>query len=235
MNISSSKHSFYVYFVLLLISFLATASAVNVKKISTMNILLPICAHTTCKPVFAKVTGEGGCFDWYPENPNLLSIHKIRKPTDNSDCYSKVLISPLTTNVNEITYLIARDKDSNEEFKVKVGFAELYKLSIEKNFDLMNVGELFELHVQAHDKRGNLFTSLEGWSFNWKITVGADKAELIKLSSFGNKKIGPKRTEIEKKTHSDIIAVRGHSVGKITIGVDILEPGLKDTQTQERD
>ena len=235
MNISSSKHSFYVYFVLLLISFLATASAENVKKISTMNILLPICAHTTCKPVFAKVTGEGGCFDWYPENPNLLSIHKIRKPTDNSDCYSKVLISPLTTNVNEITYLIARDKDSNEEFKVKVGFAELYKLSIEKNFDLMNVGELFELHVQAHDKRGNLFTSLEGWSFNWKITVGADKAELIKLSSFGNKKIGPKRTEIEKKTHSDIIAVRGHSVGKITIGVDILEPGLKDTQTQERD
>ena len=66
-----------------------------------------------------------------------------------------------TKSTKDITYVIAKDKKTNEYFKCKVGFGEISKISIEKNFDTINVGDIFELHVLAHDDRGNIFSSLE--------------------------------------------------------------------------
>ena len=205
------------------------------KKISLMNVLLPVCTKSKCKPVYQKVSGDGGCFEWRIERPDLVDIKLSPKKSDKNNCCSKVLISPLTTDVNAKTNLIARDKNTGEEFKCIVEFGEVHRIAIEKTFTQLMVGELYELSVQAYDERDNLFSSLMGWSFNWKISVGADKAELLKLSSNGNKKIGSRRELIEKTAHSDMISVRGHSVGKVTLGVELLEEGLKEISSIERD
>ena len=70
----------------------------------------------------------------------------IRQKDDKEGCYSKITISP-KDKANDITYIIAKDKKSNEQFKCRVGFGRIHKLLIAKRFDKMNVGDIFEIDV----------------------------------------------------------------------------------------
>jgi nuclear pore complex protein Nup210 len=109
-----------------------------------------------------------------------------------------------------------------------VGFSEVNSISIENNFDSINVGDIFELHVLAHDEKGNIFSSLEGWKFNWKIVSGHNNAQLIKLTEHGKMEVGDKREKIEKDGfHSDKILIKGSQTGKLLVNVEIVEENLK--------
>jgi hypothetical protein len=71
-----------------------------------------------------------------------------RTKEDSVECFSKATISPkIKQSTNDVTFLIARDKKTNEEFKCRVGFGRLNRLMISKRFDKMNTGEVFELDV----------------------------------------------------------------------------------------
>jgi len=200
------------------------------RKISKVNLLLPICPKSNCNEIYAKLIAYNGCYEWKAEDPSLIQLKPIRKPEDDKNCYSEVYVYTKSKSVKEITYVTAKDKKTNEYFKCKVGFAEVSKISIEKNFDTINVGDVFELHVLAHDNRGNIFSSLEGWKFNWKILKGHNNAQLIKFTDHGKVEIGSIREKIEKDGYnSDIILIKGSQTGKIVVSVDILEENLKNT------
>mgnify|MGYP000432166541 CR=1 FL=1 len=70
----------------------------------------------------------------------------IRLKDDKEGCYSKIIISP-KDKAQDITYLVAKDKKSNEQFKCRVGFGRISKLLIAKRFDKMNIGDIFEIDV----------------------------------------------------------------------------------------
>ena len=199
------------------------------KQISKVNLLLPICQRAICSQVYAKLIAFNGCYDWKTDDPNLVQLEKIQKPSDPSGCYSEVYVYTKSTSVKEITYVSAKDRNSNEIFKCKVGFAEVKSISIENNFDSINVGDIFELHVLAHDDRGNIFSSLEGWKFNWKIISGHNNAQLIKLTEHGKIEVGDKREKIEREgNQSDKMLVKGSQTGKFLVSVEIMENNLKD-------
>ena len=205
------------------------------RKISKVNLLLPICPKTSCNEVYAKLIAYNGCYEWKAEDPSLIQIQPIQKPEDGNNCYSEVYVYSKSKSQKEITYVTAKDKKTNEYFKCKVGFAEVYKISIEKNFDTINVGDVFELHILAHDERGNIFSSLEGWKFNWKILNGHNNAQLIKLTDHGKVEIGDKREKIEREgSTSDIILIKGFQTGKILVGIEILEDELKNTVISDK-
>ena len=202
----------------------------SLRKISKVNLLLPICPKSNCNEIYAKLIAYNGCYEWKAEDPSLIQLKPIRKPEDDKNCYSEVYVYTKTKSPKEITYVTAKDKKTNEYFKCKVGFAEVSKISIEKNFDSINVGDVFELHVLAHDNRGNIFSSLEGWKFNWKILKGYNNAQLIKFTDHGKVEIGSIREKIERDGfNSDIILIKGSQTGKIVVSVDILEENLKNT------
>ena len=206
-----------------------TDSNTSIKKISKVNLLLPICPKSTCNEVYSKLIAYNGCYEWKAEDPSLIQLQPIQKPEDGPNCYSEVYVYTKSKSVKEITYVTAKDKRTNEYFKCKVGFGEVSKISIEKNFDTINVGDIFELHVLAHDDRGNIFSSLEGWKFNWKILSGYSNAQLIKFIDHGKVEIGNIRETIEKEgSSSDIILIKGSQTGKILVSVEILEDELKN-------
>ena len=219
--------------ILILLIILQTYSQIetdnSIRKISKVNLLLPICPKSNCNEVYAKLIAYNGCYEWKAEDPSLIQIQQIHKPEDNQNCFSEAYIYTKSKSIKEITYVTAKDKKTNEYFKCKIGFAEVSKISIEKNFDTINVGDIFELHVLAHDERGNIFSSLEGWKFNWKILNGHNNAQLIKFIDHGKVEIGEKREKIERDGHhSDIILIKGSQTGKILVSVDILEDELKN-------
>ena len=200
----------------------------SIKQISKVNLLLPICQKTLCNQVYAKLIAYNGCYDWRTDDPNLVQLEKIQKPNDPANCYSEVYVYTKSKSVKEITYVSAKDRYSNEIFKCKVGFSEVNSISIENNFDYINVGDIFELHVLAHDEKGNIFSSLEGWKFNWKIVSGHNNAQLIKLTEHGKMEVGDKREKIEKDGfHSDKILIKGSQTGKLLVNVEIIEENLK--------
>ena len=179
--------------------------------------------------MYAKLIAFNGCYDWRTDDPNLVQLEKIQKPSDSSGCFSEIYVYTKSNSVKEITYVSAKDRNSNEVFKCKVGFAEVNSISIENNFDSINVGDIFELHVLAHDDRGNIFSSLEGWKFNWKIISGHNNAQLIKLTEHGKIEVGDKREKIEKEgNQSDKMLVKGSQTGKFLVSVEIMEDILKD-------
>ena len=224
---------FMQLFILLIIfqiySQLETEQNTSIKKISKVNLLLPICPKTNCNEVYAKLIAYNGCYEWKSEDTSLVQIQPIQKKEDSRGCYSEAYVYPKSKSIKEITFVTAKDKKTNEYFKCKVGFGEVSKISIEKNFDTINVGDIFELHVLAHDERGNIFSSLEGWKFNWRILNGHNSAQLIKFIDHGKIEIGEKRERIEKEgNHADIILIKGSQTGKILVSVDILEDELKN-------
>ena len=182
-----------------------------------------------CNQVYAKLVAFNGCYDWRTEDPNLVQIEKIQRPNEPTGCFSEVYVYTKSKSVKEITYVSAKDRNTNEIFKCKVGFAEVNSISLENNFDSINIGDIFELHVLAHDDKGNIFSSLEGWKFNWKIISGHNNAQLIKLTEHGKMEIGDKREKIEKEGYqSDKMLIKGSQTGKVLISVEIVEENLKD-------
>ena len=201
----------------------------SLKQISKVNLLLPICQKTLCNQVYAKLIAYNGCYDWHTDDPNLVQLEKIQKPNEPNNCFSEVYVYTKSKSVKDITYVSAKDRYSNEIFKCKVGFSEVKTISIENNFDSINVGDVFELHVLAHDEKGNIFSSLEGWKFNWKIISGHNNAQLIKLTEHGKMEIGDKREKIEKEGYqSDKILIKGSQTGKLLVNVEIVEENLKN-------
>ena len=225
----SKKNIFLLLFLSLISQIFTQEKDSSQKQISKVNLLLPICQKSLCNNVYAKLIAFNGCYDWKADDPNLVSIEKIQKPGDPSNCFSEVYVFPKSKSTKEITYVSAKDRNSNEIFKCKVGFAEVNKISIENNFDYINIGDVFELHVLAHDEKGNIFSSLEGWKFNWKIISGHNNAQLIRLTEHGKIEVGSKREQIEKEGfQADKILIKGSQTGKILVGVEIIEDNLKD-------
>ena len=110
------KKSLFITLFSILISLNICAEySLEKKKISTVNSFLPICdENINCNRVYELVSAYGGCFDWFAENETLLNIEKIRKENDAPNCFSLVYISPKLKIEDEYTYLIAKDKNSNE-------------------------------------------------------------------------------------------------------------------------
>ena len=231
------KFIFLIISLLLIPSILTTEKDSSLKQISKVNLLLPICQKNLCNNAYAKLIAYNGCYDWRTDDPNLVQLEKIQKSTDHIGCFSEVYVYTKSRSVKEITYVSAKDRNSNEIFKCKVGFAEVNTISIENNFDSINVGDVFELHVLAHDEKGNIFSSLEGWKFNWKIISGHNNAQLIKLTEHGKMEVGDKREKIEKEGfYSDKILIKGSQTGKILVSVEIVEENLKEIiQSNQRE
>ena len=219
---------FLIFTFLTLINIINTQPDTNQKKISNVNLLLPICSKSKCNPVYGKLQAFNGCYEWKTDNPKLLDLFPQQKNDDEYDCYSEVLITAKTINLKDIAYVSAKDKKTKESFKCKIEFGEVNQITIEKNFDSLNVGDTSELHVLARDEKGNLFSSLEGWKFHWNIKKGHSSAQFTKLNENGKLEIGKIREEIEKNAQSDIMLIKGIQTGKITVHVEIIEDKLKD-------
>ena len=214
---------FKIIFLILINKYKCDLESSSSKKISTTNILIPICENSKCSKVYVSVKAFDGCYEWKAEDENLISIISEKNKKDSKKCFSKALISAKNSNEKITTYLISHEIISNDFFRVRINFGEVKKIFIEKSFNKIFSGEKGLLKVKAYDKFGNIFSSLQGWKFKWEIKEGKNFGELIKISKEGQMKISEIRKNIEKYYESDYIILKGIQPGKIVVKVDLLE------------
>jgi len=120
------------------------------KGISDINVLLPICESSNCNRVSYEIEAYGGCFKWKLDKPVLIEIELLNQHNEEEDCFSIARISPKNVfDTNSVVFLNARDKNSNELFRCRIGFGKINKIKIMKRFDVINVGEIVELDVKV--------------------------------------------------------------------------------------
>lgn len=124
--------------------------------ISDINVLLPVCEANNCNRVSYEIEAFGGCYEWKLDQPDFLDIEKIKNSDEVSEgeneCFTKVRIYPKNIFQNpsdKVVFLSARNKNSNEVFKCRIGFGKIKKLKIIKRFDVINVGEIVEIDVKV--------------------------------------------------------------------------------------
>ncbi len=120
------------------------------KGISDINVLLPICESSNCNRVSYEIEAYGGCFEWKLDKPEFIDLELLNQPNEPQDCFFKVRISPKNVfDTNSVVFLQAKDKNSNELYRCRIGFGKIKKIKIVKRFDVINVGEIVELDVKV--------------------------------------------------------------------------------------
>jgi len=82
----------------------------NLKKISTVNLLMPIIfENLDSRSIQFLLRGYNGCYEWSSSQPNVLSVEGIQE--NGRPCDSQAVVSLRTNNIyNNIIWITARDK-----------------------------------------------------------------------------------------------------------------------------
>lgn len=215
--------------ILLIILIKSSSSDQHQQKISDVNILLPFCLSSNtnhCKDIHFRLQAFNGCFNWEFNSDTMneyLENHLfIENSGNDKDCQNEIYIHSKVQSEyikkSHVVWIIATDKLTNKKFSCRLGFGSIHSIQITKRFDIIHVSEVVEINIQGFDENGNLFSSLEGLSFNWSISNGVNIAEYSKL--IDEKKVASKyRLNIEKEGRGfcDIVLLKGISPGVVSI------------------
>jgi hypothetical protein len=76
----------------------------------------------------------------------------------------------------------AKDKKTGEVLKCEARVAKIDSIKIITRHKVLLVNEIDTLEVQAFDSIGNVFSSLQGISFVWKVTTNPSFIQMLSLS-----------------------------------------------------
>ena len=79
--------------------------------------------------------------------------------------------------------------------------------------------------MQAFDSEGNVFTSLQGFRFDWEIPPNSLNLEIVSFAEAGFKTTPVRHTLENGKIQSDICFVKGTKTGHSKIQVKLSEKG----------
>ena len=116
------------------------------QKVSTLNVLFPICISPKCLVVY-QINAFNGCYKWNFENTPLLSSiqNHLKIIKSDEECNEKIELQStvnqtfLNLNLEEHLWLIPTDINTGKQFKIRVGFSILTKISITKRFDIITL------------------------------------------------------------------------------------------------
>lgn len=215
-----SSKSFYLIFTIL---FLNSSNSLENTIINT-DIKFPICklnSISKCTFIVYKIQPNYGCFDYHLESQssNVIKLNKIN--SINNNCYFAEISSNINFEPESYEYINVIEKNSNHKYRIKIGFGYIEKISIQKRFDIMNVGETLELHIIAKDKNENLFSTLEGLSFEWKLLEKNNIAQFVSQENL--------------KLDNNNIKIKGLSTGKVHIITHLIGNGYDHIKSNERE
>lgn len=157
------------------------------------------------------------CFNWSVMDTNLIKIVPIykNKEAEKISCTNKVTVIPVgLSNQRRSTIVYAKYQDS--EVECEVFLDNIASLNILTAARRIYFGELITLEVQAFDKEGNVFSSLQGLNFKWKTSELEEQKDTIQLMPLSDKTV--KITVSDYSSSSSIIA-KGTKIGKGSVSV----------------
>jgi len=149
----------------------------------------PINHNLESRSIEFPLIAENGCYEWQSSSPECLQtrtlllqktlvIHKL------SPVISHMIIlsgSPQKTEVFLLLLNLKTNKiiDSGDILQAKSKISKIHIIEILKTFSPINVGMVQVLGMLGYDPEGNVFSTLEGLRFHWKIEQNDNILEFV--------------------------------------------------------
>ncbi|KAE8694382.1 GP210 protein [Hibiscus syriacus] len=202
--------------------------------IADVNILLP---PKMTNPVEYRLQGSDGCFKWSWDHHEILSVlpeYNVTNPCSTSARLRS--IAPYSGRKETAVY--ARDVNTGIVIRCKVFIDNFDRIQIFHNSIKLDLDGLATLRVRAFDTEDNVFSSLVGLQFMWKLMpktsglshhlahVPLKDSPLSDCSGLcGDLDI---QIQLEEKgVFSDLFVVKGIHIGHENVSVQLFEPPLE--------
>jgi len=128
-----------------------------------------------------------------------------------------------------VIWLTAKDKRSGQALTAEITVGKVAKLEIFSRFRQIPKGDRQQLQVRAYDDEGNVFSTLDGFHFDWTEVSGGSR--IIRISreqaEYRGQKASVLRGSInEYKNHGDYF-LKAKENGVTTLEVRMLEKGYE--------
>jgi len=171
----------------------------GVKKINNLNLLFPlIYENLEARSVEYSLIAYNGCYEWQSSRPEYLQIRTPSLPIDA--CQSQATVALFSNKpYDNIIWITAKDRgifeilflnefmfffsfhyeESGDILKVESKISKIHKIEILTKLRTIDVGDVQVLEVLGYDPEENVFSTLEGLKFNWKIEQNENILEFM--------------------------------------------------------
>ncbi|CAD7927335.1 unnamed protein product [Amoebophrya sp. A120] len=178
-----------------------SAAFTEQSKISAKTVRLP-----NHGDVRYRIEAYGGTYSWESLMPDIVSI------VEQGPGYA--IVAPKSSGKSII---FAKDPQTGSK-PCDVYVSDIQDLEIVTPARRINVDDVDQLAVQGYDAERNLFTSLEGISFDWRIRDHniLQHTQMRETEAY----VSGQRTQLEEEgKYSDVLMVRGKATGQTLVSV----------------
>ncbi|EPS63976.1 hypothetical protein M569_10806, partial [Genlisea aurea] len=216
--------------ILCLIPFSTSLLGSSGPHIADVNILLP---PKMTHPVEYRLQGSDGCFKWSWDHHDVLSV--LPEYNTTGICSTSARLKSIAPyGGRKETAVYAADLNTGMVIRCKVYIDIISRIQIVHNSVKLDLDGLAALRVRAFDNEDNVFSSLVGLRFIWKLLP--EPSELVHklvhvplkdspLSDcgglFGDWDIQVKLEE--SGVFADLFVVKGNEIGHENVSVSLLE------------
>jgi hypothetical protein len=203
----------------------------NSRKISTLNLLLPVSSETRVEYI---IEAFNGCYRFSSSDPTIFSVTSLDSfGSDTKGCSNRAKVR-VETDIpyRVITWITATEENTGIILRCEARVAVINRLDVITRLRTIDVGNLETVEVMGFDHLGNSFSSLEGLKFQWKITQTDLLAEFVSYRNSGFQ-ASFKRQKIEDlNSQSDQIVIRGQKTGKIQLSALHTDSKFESVRTE---
>uniref|UniRef100_A0A2P2KNT8 Uncharacterized protein MANES_17G112100 n=1 Tax=Rhizophora mucronata TaxID=61149 RepID=A0A2P2KNT8_RHIMU len=207
--------------------------------IADVNLLLP---PKMTHPVEYRLQGSDGCFKWSWDHRDILSV--LPEYNISSHCSTSARLKSIAPySGQKETAVYATDVHSGIVIRCKVFIDNISRIQIFHNSIKLDLDGLATLRVRAFDSEDNVFSSLVGLQFMWRLMTKVDESphHLVHvrlkdspLSDCGGLcgDLDIQRKLEDSGVFSDLYVVKGIGIGHEDVSVNLLEPHLENMADQ---
>ncbi|KAI5054712.1 hypothetical protein GOP47_0029857 [Adiantum capillus-veneris] len=210
--------------------------------INTLNVLLP---PKATHPIRYRLQGSGGCFTWSWDHHNVIHLKPEFNGTEGCS-KSAVITSIAPYEGRKATAVYAKDTFTGQVIRCEVFIDKPSRIRISHHSLKLDLDGLATLRIHAFDTEDNMFSSLVGIQFAWKLLAPSVTTGTLvhclahvplkntPLSDCGCV-CGDIDTQIELEDQglgSDLFIVRGINVGQERVSVNVVEPSLDSLEDE---
>ncbi|XP_071099780.1 nuclear pore membrane glycoprotein 210-like isoform X2 [Haliotis cracherodii] len=231
----------FVLFLLALLIVLLIDSSQSA-KLNAPKVLLPyyssVIANFTLEVEFSPEEAQGAsCYRWRSTRQEVAQIQLLN--STDGECCNKALVSATSKTSHQMTTVVlAENKVTGEILRCNVIVSEITKLVIDTTTRLLYLEDSpEELVARGYDSEGNIFSSLEGLSFEWSLVSDTetghdviDAHNILRIKMFADshyttpQHIAPLE---DRGLQGDRILAEGIRTGSAKISMKLKDPVYK--------
>ncbi|RUS72155.1 hypothetical protein EGW08_020082, partial [Elysia chlorotica] len=214
-------------------------------KLNAPKVLLPyysqVITNFTLQVQYSpEETQIANCYQWRSTRPEVAQVQLVNS-TDGV-CAQTVLVSAMSKTSHQMTTVVlAENKVTGEILRTNVIVWEIVRLEIDTTTRLLYLEDSpEELIVRGFDSEGNIFSNLEGLSFEWNLISDnetghdvVDAHNILRIKRFSDSHyttpthIAPLE---ESGLQGDRILVEGMRTGSAKVSTRLRDPVYKNVK-----